>query len=153
MARLLPFVIAVGVLLSAYAYYVEYQAEQAKKMGTTYKALCDIGMFSCTKVFSSEFGSFSQFLGLPKVSNAIVGVAFFMLELVIEPYTSLLLLTSASSCVGSCVLFYVLTVKLNDFCIVCFSIYVVNFTTFFTALSRYRRIQAYKQRQAKGKAE
>ena len=144
MVRKLPFVIALGVLLSAYAYYVEYKTAEAKKMGTSYKALCDVGMFSCTKVFSSEFGSASQLVGLPKVSNAAVGVAFYAFQLVIEPYTGLLLLTSAASCVMSMGLFYLLTVTLRDFCIVCFSIYVVNFTTFFVSYRRWQQIKAWR---------
>lgn len=142
--RVLPFVIALGVLLSAYAFYVEQKAEAAKRVGSHYKALCDFGMFSCTKVFSSEFGHISQFLGLPSVSNALVGIVFYLAQLLIEPYTKLLLVSSGASCLASVGLFYVLTVVLKDFCVVCFSIYVVNFTTFFTALSRYRRSKRQK---------
>lgn len=143
--RFLPFVIALGVLLSGYAYYVEIKTEEAKRMGSKYKALCDIGIFSCTKVFSSEFGSLSQFLGLPKVSNAIVGILFYLWLLLIEPYTKILLLFATLGALSSIALFYVLTVTLHDFCIVCFSIYVVNFSTFFTAIARYRRLRKLEQ--------
>lgn len=141
-----PFVIAIGLALAAYAAYVEYRFEEAKRMGTRYKALCDIGIFSCTKVFSSEFGHASQYLGLPRVSNAIIGMAFYAFQLLTERQTTLLLLTSFVSCVGSVVLFYLLTVKLHDFCIVCFSVYVVNFTTFFLALRRRNKGTAKKSK-------
>lgn len=137
--RFLPFVLAVGFLLSSYAYYVEYRFEESQRTGLPYRALCDIGMFSCTKVFSSDFGHISKLFGLPSVSNALVGMMFYLFEMLIERRTTLLLLSSGASCLGSLGLFYVLTVKLNDFCIVCFSIYVVNFVTFFASLSRYRR--------------
>jgi vitamin-K-epoxide reductase (warfarin-sensitive) len=135
----LPFVIAVGFLLSSYAFYVEFKFNEAQRLGLQYRALCDIGMFSCTKVFSSDFGHLSKFFGLPAVSNAAIGMAFYLFEMLIERRTTLLLLTSGASCIGSIGLFYILTVILNDFCIVCFSIYVVNFTTFLTCLRRYRR--------------
>lgn len=148
MPRFLPFVLAIGVLLAAYAWYVEMKAAEAKRTGMQYKALCDIGMFSCTKVFSSEFGHMSQYFGLPRISNAAIGVFFYVFELLIEPYTSLLLLTSGFSALGSLGLFYVLTFLMHDFCIVCFSIYIVNFITFFTALSRYRRRQARLRKSA-----
>ena len=145
-----PIVIAIGFLLAAYATYVEYKFEESKKMGTKYKALCDIGMFSCTKVFSSEFGHASQFFGLPKISNALVGMAFYAAQLLVERYTPLLLLSSFVSCLGSCALFYLLTVKLNDFCIVCFSVYIVNFTTFFLALRRWNKMKkAYNNKNGK----
>lgn len=43
---------AVGMLLSAYAYYVEVSAESDHD----YNAMCDISEhISCTKVFTSEY--------------------------------------------------------------------------------------------------
>ena len=76
---LLPLIYAFGVALSAYAFLVEYRVEEAKRMGTSYTALCDIGMFSCTKVFTSEYGYLSQFIlpGGPKISNALVAVGVY----------------------------------------------------------------------------
>ena len=74
-------------------------------------------------------------------------MAFYTAQLLIERYTPLLLLSSGVSCVGSIGLFYILTVKLNDFCVVCFSIYVVNFTTFFLALRRWNKSkEAYNKK-------
>jgi vitamin-K-epoxide reductase (warfarin-sensitive) len=146
--RLEPIVIAIGFLLAAYAYYVEYRFEEAKRMGTSYKAACDIGIFSCTKVFSSEFGYASQFFGLPKIPNSLAGMAFYTAQLLVERHTPLLLLSSIVSCIGSIALFYILTVKLNDFCIVCFSVYVVNFTTLFLAYRRWKQMgQEYRAKQ------
>ncbi len=147
--RVEPLVIAVGFMLAAYAAYVEYRHTEAKRLGSKYVAACDIGPFSCTKVFSSEFGYATQFFGLPRISNAIVGMAFYSVQLLIEPLTPLLLLSSAASCVGSVGLFYVLTVMMNDFCIVCFSVYVVNFATFFLAVRRYRAASAAAGKAAK----
>ena len=148
--RLEPIIIAIGFALAAYAYYVEYRFEEAKRMGTKYKAACDIGIFSCTKVFSSEFGYASQFFGLPKIPNSVAGMAFYTAQLLVERYTPLLLFSSIISCIGSIGLFYILTVKLNDFCIVCFSVYVVNFTTLFLAYRRWKKQGAdYNKRMQK----
>ena len=136
--NLLPPLIGIGFLLASYALFVEYQFNKNKRLGLPYRALCDIGMFSCTKVFSSEFGHVTSMIGLPAVSNAAVGMAFYFVELLVERQNFLLLILSGLSCVGSVGLFYILTVVMHDFCIVCFSVYVVNFLTFFTAMSRWR---------------
>ena len=136
--NLLPFVIALGFALSTYAFYVEYKTNEANRLGLQYRALCDIGIFSCTKVFGSEFGHISQFFGLPKVSNAFVGMTFYMALLLVERFNTMLLLMSVASCIGSVGLFTILTVVMKDFCIVCFSIYVVNFTCLIVALRRRR---------------
>lgn len=139
--RAIPIVIAIGFALAAYAFYVEYRFEESKRMGTSYKALCDIGMFSCTKVFSSEFGHMSQFFGLPKIPNSVVGMVYYAVELLIADRLSskLLFAMALASSIGSIGLFYALTVKLHDFCLVCMSVYVVNFTTLYLS---WRRLQA-----------
>ena len=149
MVNLLPLVILIGLLLSSYALYVEHRMNEAKRFGSTYTAYCDFGRFSCTKVFSSEWGYASQFFGLPKISNAVMGICLYMFEIILElvlRWNTGLLVVSGCSCVGSVGLFYLLSVVLNDFCIVCISIYVVNFTTFFIALSRYRKQKQKKQK-------
>lgn len=120
-----------GLLLSSYAYAVEMRAERARQLGVQYRAYCDIGPFSCTKVFSSEFGSVTQFFGLPKTSNALVGMLYYMAEMLCCWNPTLLLLLSAPSLLVTVCLAFILTVILHDFCVVCCSIYVVNVTTVF----------------------
>ncbi len=142
--RFLPFVISIGILLSGYAWYVELKVAEAHRLGVEYKAYCDIGMFSCTKVFSSEYGSVSQFVGLPKVSNAIIGALFYMVELLLEPYTPLLMVTASAGMLASIALFTLLTVVMKDFCVVCFSIYIVNIITFVTAYRRWKKAGSNK---------
>ena len=73
----LPLIYAVGAALSAYAYMVEYRHDEAKRMGTSYKALCDFSVFSCTKVFTSEYGYLTQFVGAPPISNALLAVGVY----------------------------------------------------------------------------
>jgi len=134
----------VGFILSAYAYHVEQELINAQRSGLQYVALCDVGWFSCSKVFSSEYGHASQFIGLPRISNALFGMLFYT---AVITFTSLapklmfpvVFLMYAVSCVGSLVLGCILIFVLNDICIVCMSIYVVNFVSMYRLVGKYRR--------------
>ncbi|KAK7197758.1 Vitamin K epoxide reductase family [Novymonas esmeraldas] len=128
-----------GFLLSSYAYSVEVRAERAKESGSAYRAYCDVGPFSCTKVFSSEFGSATQFFGLPKTSNALVGMAYYTAEMLCCWNPTLILLLSAPSIPVTLCLAFILTVVLHDLCFVCCSIYVVNLTTVYVAYRWWKR--------------
>ncbi|SCU66944.1 Vitamin K epoxide reductase family, putative [Trypanosoma equiperdum] len=134
MLLLSPFLIMTNLLLSCYAYYVELQANRAQRYGDTYRAYCDVGMFSCTRVFTSEYRSISRLVGLPEVSNALLGIAFYMIELMACRCSLLLLWLSACSCVLSVVLLFVLVFILKDLCVVCCSMYAINFITFALAV-------------------
>ncbi|GET89873.1 hypothetical protein, conserved [Leishmania tarentolae] len=123
----------VGFLLSSYAYSIETHAERARQLGITYNAYCDIGLFSCTKVFSSEFSSVTQYFGLPKTSNALVGMLYYMTEMLCCWHPTLILVISAPSIVATVCLAFILIVILHDFCLVCFCTYVVNVTTVYVA--------------------
>lgn len=136
--RLIPFVIAMGLALSCYAYYVEFKVREAERIGLEYHAYCNIGMFSCTKVFSSKYGSATQLVGLPAISNAALGAFFYMLELLLEPvHAGIFFALASCGLVASIGLFTILTLVMNDFCIVCFSVYAVNIITFIVAYRRY----------------
>lgn len=139
----------VGFLLSSYAYTVEHRAERAKQLGTSYRAACDIGPFSCTKVFSSEFGSATQLLGLPKISNAAVGMLYYSVEMICCWHPTLILVISAPSILATAILAFILTVILHDVCVVCCSIYIVNVVTVWLAYRWWRRTNAPKSSRAK----
>jgi vitamin-K-epoxide reductase (warfarin-sensitive) len=131
----------IGFLLSSYAYTVEVHAERSKQLGVPYRAYCDIGPFSCTKVFSSEFGSATQFFGLPKTSNALVGMMYYLAEMLCCWNPTLILLMSAPSIFVTVCLAFILTVVLHDLCVVCCSIYVVNIITVILSYRWRRRSQ------------
>ncbi|RNF07348.1 vitamin-K-epoxide reductase (warfarin-sensitive) [Trypanosoma conorhini] len=137
-SRLLPVLVMLGFLLSGYAYHVERRFARAKELGEAYRAYCDVGAFSCTRVFSSAQGSLTQFIGLPPVSNAALGMLFYLLELAACRSPTLIFVMSAASCVASLGLFFLLTVVLRDLCLVCCSTYVVNGLTCLAAW-RWRR--------------
>lgn len=131
----------VGFLLSSYAYSVEVHADRAKKLGLSYHAYCDVGPFSCTKVFSSEFGSATQFFGLPKTSNAFVGMMYYLAEMLCCWNPTLILLMSAPSIFVTACLAFILIAVLHDVCVVCCSIYVVNITTVYLSYRWWKRSQ------------
>ncbi|CBZ28325.1 conserved hypothetical protein [Leishmania mexicana MHOM/GT/2001/U1103] len=134
----------VGFLLSSYAYSVEVHAERAKQLGITYNAYCDIGPFSCTKVFSSDLSSVTHFFGLPKTPNALVGMLYYTVEMLCCWHPTLILIVSAPSIVATVCLAFILTVILHDFCVVCCCTYVVNVTTVYVAYRWWKRSAASK---------
>ncbi len=113
---------AAGLLLSAYAYYVERNAKNKQ-----FKALCDINStISCSKVFSSKYG---RLLGVP---NALLGIAFYSVVLLLsflelDGFVRLL----AIPAVAASAYLSLLQFKLRTFCLVCTAIYVVNIALLF----------------------
>lgn len=124
-----------GTLISCYGFYVEYRVES----NHDYKAMCDISeAVSCSKVFSTEygkgFGVVGKVLGKDSalnVPNGVFGLIF---------YTTLLV-TSFSKCgkvaevqkwmaivsnLLSVYLAYLLYFVIQNLCVVCVSLYVVN---------------------------
>lgn len=144
----------IGFLLASYAYSVEMRADEARRMGTAYKAYCDIGPFSCTKVFSSEFGYITQFFGLPPLSNAVLGMLFYLTEACCCWSPDLVLLLSGVGLAASAGFAYILFVILREFCVVCCSVYLVNVSTAIVAYRWWGRRQASEEaRQATAKRD
>lgn len=109
----------IGLVLSAYAYYVERRSSSEKK----YKAVCDISdRMSCSKAFRSSYGSHMG------ISNSVLGVGFYLIVGLLSYFSfdNLVFYLSAISVIGSVYLAYVLYFKLKNLCIVCTSIYIVN---------------------------
>lgn len=109
-----------GLCISIYTYLTEERVKQ----DPTFKPVCDLSdRVSCTKAMNSAYGK------LFFVSNAIAGIAFYsgMIVLAIIGATKLVLLGAVASCVASCVLAYLLYVKVQTVCILCTSLYIINF--------------------------
>lgn len=110
---------AIGLLLSIYAYYIEYESRKHKH----YHAVCDLNdQVSCTKAFSSKYG---HIMG---VSNSLFGVLFYILiiVLVILSLPNIILYLSIISLIGSIYLAYASYFKLKNFCLICNAIYLIN---------------------------
>ncbi|KAK3085097.1 hypothetical protein FSP39_024141 [Pinctada imbricata] len=124
-----------GIILSLYAYYVEFQAEH----NSQYKALCDISSkMSCSKVFKSRWGKGFGLLGYVigensplNLPNSVFGIVFYCLQIMcaLSPsplLTELQFSTSVLSNIASVYLAYILYFILDDFCVVCVSTYITN---------------------------
>jgi len=126
-----------GILICLYSLQVEIYSQRDKG----YTALCDIGPFSCSKVFNSKYGK--GFGLLPEDSplnlpNSIFGLVFFIMQLLLllfrnnQKALKMKIFLSVMANLGSVYLGCILYFVLQDFCIVCCSLYVVNaFLLFF----------------------
>ncbi|XP_029462743.1 vitamin K epoxide reductase complex subunit 1 [Rhinatrema bivittatum] len=146
-----------GILLSVYAYHVE----TSKESDASYRALCDINAsISCSKVFTSRwgrgFGLLENFAGRNSVinqPNSVFGVVFYCLQILLgfvgsSAAAATLLGTSVVSVAGSLFLAYILFFVLHDFCVICVTTYILNFTLFFLNWKRLGYLQ-----QGTGKAK
>uniref|UniRef100_A0A034WUW9 vitamin-K-epoxide reductase (warfarin-sensitive) n=1 Tax=Bactrocera dorsalis TaxID=27457 RepID=A0A034WUW9_BACDO len=122
----------VGLLLSVYATYVELRAEK----DADYVAMCDLSpKISCTAVFTSNYGKgfgLTQYFTSWSPPNGVLGIGFYILLLLMapprhHPLAWLQLMLCFASNLLSVYLAYLLYFVLEDLCVVCVSIYVVNF--------------------------
>lgn len=81
---LLTFVLSLfGVWISYYSQYVKSKSQS----DNNYKAYCDIGFVSCSKVFRSEYGDlFGLFPDGWKLSNGECGVMFYSVLTLLSKY-------------------------------------------------------------------
>lgn len=110
----------IGLCISLYTYFVERKI----KTDMSYKPVCDISdRVSCTKPMQSPYAN--MFL----ISNALVGVSYYLLVITLTSLHAfnVLSITATIACLFSLFLAYILYVKVQSFCILCTSIYVVNF--------------------------
>ncbi len=124
-----------GILVTLYAIYVEK---------TPGKALCDVGEhMSCTRVLKSPYAKMvGKMLGLgPKhplnLPNTYFGIMFYLTVCLCAffHFYHLLLILSIVSMIASFGLAYILYFKLQDFCLVCVTTYVINsFILYFVSI-------------------
>jgi len=134
----------VGICLSLYALFLEYTIANDKN----YVALCDVSEWiSCTKTFSSKYGKGFGLLGgifgekhILNQPNSVYGVIIYSVQILLSFFKSrkvhalntlIVLLTSCGSVYLAYILFYVL----KYLCIICVSMYAVNFLNLLTSLS------------------
>lgn len=128
-----------GLIVSGYALYVEYEHHQAAKTGIEYVAMCDFGLhMSCSDVLTSEYGTILSKWGLvPKGSmldlpNAALGSVYYLIALSYPMFSHVvmgrvfMLGASTFSLLFSLYLAYVLRFILHDLCVVCVTSYVIN---------------------------
>ncbi|GMT19463.1 hypothetical protein PFISCL1PPCAC_10760, partial [Pristionchus fissidentatus] len=137
-----------GIIVSAYALYVETQFE----LNPDYVAACDINsVISCTKVLDSKFakgfGLVEPLLGADSVlnqKNALYGlVVYFILSILSRfsspPLVHLNLYIVYGIIAGSFYLFIIL-LHLRTICLVCYLTYAVNIGLFVNARRRMNTV-------------
>ncbi len=115
----LRLIIALGLILSLYSFYVEKKIAKNKK----YSPLCDISSkASCKKSFTSKYGHI--FL----VSNSLLGIGFYLVALLLtfSSFASLIFYMALPSMLMTLYLAYISFFIQKNFCLVCTSIYLVN---------------------------
>ncbi|KAJ1125626.1 hypothetical protein NDU88_004050 [Pleurodeles waltl] len=151
---------AVGIVLSVYAYHVE----TSKESDESYRAMCDINpSISCSKVFTSRwgrgFGLLEHIFGRQSVvnqPNSVFGVLFYSLQILLgfsgtAGAAVILLCTSVVSLAGSLYLAYILFFVLEDFCVICITTYILNFTLFCLNYKRLGYLKATEKPDRKHK--
>ena len=110
----------IGLLTSVYTYYVE----QKLNVDPNYKPICDISdKVSCSRTFQSQYAN------LFLVSNALAGLGYYALILLLHFFaaTNLLFYLVLAGCMASIGLAYILLFKVKSYCLLCITTYVVNF--------------------------
>ncbi len=108
----------IGFALSLYAIYVRYRARDPK-----YKAVCELGeKANCKKVLTSDYG---VTLGVPNGFWGLIFYGFFFATTLYDTGVCQLCLALLAALLSVPLAYYQFS-KLQTFCVVCFTIYLVN---------------------------
>ena len=129
--RKLFIVTSLAIALSIYALYVEIRHD----FSPSYIALCDISSsVSCSAAFLSKYGhGFGLLPDVVSFRNPIYGLAFYSLLLGLISFgtnvfhAQLVFGLAILSNLSTIYLAYILAFVLNVACVVCISIYIINF--------------------------
>jgi len=124
-----------GVILSAYALYVEHKISHKQPEDDEFSALCDIESIgaSCSSAFSLPEGKMMSYFGivpeghLLDIPNAFLGVLYYTYWLALRPMFPVPLTTAISTLamMSSVFLAYKLLV-LQELCLLCLSTHLIN---------------------------
>ena len=119
---MLPLIILAlaGFCIALYTYATEIRVSQ----DPTFKPMCDISdRISCTKPMQSPYANIFFF------SNAIVAILFYALVFAMAVLGSnkLVFIAALTGSIVSCYLAYLLYFKVKSLCILCTSLYIINF--------------------------
>ncbi|MDR3550476.1 MAG: vitamin K epoxide reductase family protein [Candidatus Babeliales bacterium] len=110
----------IGLCVSIYSYWIERKI----KNEPTYKPACDLSdHVSCSKPMLSPYANIFYF------STAFTGTAYYALVLLLAYFNMvpLLLIAAIGACITSIILAYILYVKIQSLCILCTTLYIINF--------------------------
>ncbi|AYV77270.1 MAG: vitamin K epoxide reductase complex subunit 1-like protein 1 [Barrevirus sp.] len=136
----------IGIAISLYAIYVERSARKSKR----YVAVCDMNeSVSCSLVLISAYSKLGEvYLGLSKDSifnlpNSYYGILFYIAITIypiypftIIPFREVLFFGASILSIGvCCLLAWILYFKLNNFCAICATTYILNMFILYQAFS------------------
>lgn len=153
--QLVIFFSLIGIGLSLYAFYIETR----KSTDPTYRAACDLSeSMSCSRVLTSRwargFGLFHSD-SIFNIPTSVFALVYYCLSLLFNlSYQSkfiarLRVFFSILTNCGSIYLGYILYFILQDFCFVCFGMYIVNLMLLISnlkLLTQTRKISNRKQK-------
>lgn len=124
-----------------------------------YRPKCDLhAHFSCSSALKSPYAALSQFIGipftdyyLPPVSNALLGVLFYVVELGMCMHPVWMWRLATLGVLSTFVLGFIMVVVMREVCPVCLSIYVLNSIMYIVSFFRvreYRIVLRRRQREA-----
>lgn len=122
-----------GFVISFYTYTLEKKIKETPD----YKPACDLSdRISCSRPIKSEYANLLSF------SNAIAGMIFYVFIAILAALHTpkLLLIAAIGGAIVSCFLAYLVYFKIKSFCLVCTSIYIVNFLILVLALWHYQHM-------------
>jgi vitamin-K-epoxide reductase (warfarin-sensitive) len=128
MLTLILIVAAIGLCISIYTYRVERKI----KTDITYKPMCDLSdRISCTKPMLSQYANIFYF------SNAFLSISYYIFIMLLAYLNAikLLFVVALAASIFSVYLGYLLYFKIKSFCILCTSMYVINFLILILAMS------------------
>lgn len=109
----------VGFFISLYAYYVECKI----KKDASYKPACDINdRISCSKPLTCKYSN------LFFISNSVAGMAYYCAVIVaalLQKHDIVMGFTTLGF-IATLYLAYILYFKVQSFCLVCSSLYMIN---------------------------
>lgn len=120
---MIPFIMilaTIGFSISLYAYWVENKIKNEPE----YKPACDLSdQISCSKPMLSQYANIFYF------SNALWGIIAYTVIFLLAYFNMIqpLLVVAICMCIVSIILGYLLYFKIKSLCIVCTSLYIVNF--------------------------
>ncbi len=145
MFELISFFGLCGIAVCLYAIGVERRASRKKAQGANFDEACDIrNRMSCSAVLTSKYAHMLGYLFNLRadhplnLSNSYYGLGFYGL-MVIYPFLSIpysdwiLYGLTSGSLVFSAVLSYCMFILLNDVCLVCMAIHIINICLFMYA--------------------
>lgn len=118
----------IGFCISLYTYVLEKKVKE----NPAFKPVCDLSdRVSCTKPMKSPYANLFFF------SNATVGMGYYVLIGLLAYFNmpQLLLIAAIGGVIVSCILAYILYVKIQSLCLLCTSLYIINALILFFVLN------------------